>query len=247
MYSLPRHSIRFGPVPGIVLSLAVCAALCLAFAVPSPARRPYRIGYTPGVLVSEMARDRLALGYERAGLPVEFLPMPQKRALLLTEDGTLDGDVGRVAGLENRYPSMLRVSVKLMDFQGVAYVVEGRHAGPYCGELLDTLKVGSLGGVVWPEKIMLGRSMERVNNYDALFGMLLAGRIDIALCSKKSAEEAIGDNRERYAKIRRLEPVVYETPFYHYVNIKNADIVLKLEKALRELRAEGFWHDGEGD
>ena len=87
---------------------------------------PYRIGYNPGALVSVEARRRLAVVYERAGLPVEFVPMPQKRSLYLAADGLLDGDSGRVAGLESHFPSMVRVNVKIMDFCGAAYVVAGR-------------------------------------------------------------------------------------------------------------------------
>ncbi|XXJ18343.1 substrate-binding periplasmic protein [Desulfovibrio caledoniensis] len=247
MISVQRHPSRFGLVTGVILLAAVCAALSLSFAARVLAVGPYRIGYTPGVPVSEEARDRLAAVYERAGLPAEFVPMPQKRSLLLTEDGTLDGDAGRVAGLESRYPSMVRVGVKLMDFYGVAYVAEGRHTGSYRDELLDKWKVGSLSGVVWPEKIMKGRSLEKVQTYDALFGMLLEGRIDIALCSRSGARKAMAANPGRYGRVRQLEALVYKTPFYHYLNKKNAAIIPQLEKGLRELRAEDYWRDGDGN
>ena len=247
MKTVLLHMLRFGAVTGFVLSVAAWTAVCLSFAVPCQAREPYRIGFTPGVLVSVEAKDRLTLAYERAGLPVEFVPLPQKRSLYLAAEGSLDGEVGRIAGLEKRYPSMVRVNVQLMVFRGAAYVAAGRDIDAYSDELLDTLRVGSLCGVVWAEKVMKGRCLEHVKNYDSLFGMLQEGRIDMALCSMTSAEAAIADNPGVSGRIRRLEPQVYQAAFYHYLHMKNADIVPQLEKALRELRAENGWDDESGD
>jgi polar amino acid transport system substrate-binding protein len=194
-----------------------------------------------------MARDRLEAVYGRAGLPVEFVPLPQKRSLAQAEDGTIDGDAGRIPGLEKEFPTLVRVDVKLMDLIGVAYVLKERPIGDYRLALLDTLRVGAVRGVLWAEKAMDGRHLEQVNNYETLFSMLLEGRIDLALGSKVSAESIFRKDKARYAGIRGLAPPVYRVFFYHYLNIKNADIVPKLEKALRELRAEDYWHDGEGN
>ncbi|WP_338669217.1 substrate-binding periplasmic protein [Pseudodesulfovibrio methanolicus] len=238
------HRPRFGPVARFVL--LVIAAWCLSSAAPSPARGPYRIGYAPGARIHVEARNRLEAVYGRAGLAVEFVPLPQKRSLVQAVDGVIDGDVGRIPGLERKFPTLVRVDVKLMDLVGVAYVIKGQRIGDYRPELLATLRAGAVRGVLWAEKIMDGRRLEQVNTYETLFGMLLAGRIDLALGSRRSAEDVFRTNRARYARIRELEPPVYHVPFYHYVNIRNADIVPRLEKALRELRAEDYWHDEAG-
>ena len=73
--------------------------------------------------------------------------------------------------------------------------------------------------------------------------MLLEGRIDIALCSRSGAAKALATHPGWYARIRQLEPLVYRKPFYHYLHSDNADIVPRLEEALRALRAEDYWHD----
>jgi polar amino acid transport system substrate-binding protein len=230
-------------VTGFIWFAAACAALCLSWAVPGLTRAPYRIGYVPGAMISLESKNRLDVAYARAGIPVEFVPLPQKRSLYLAVEGAIDGDAGRIYGLEKRYPSLVRVDVKLLDFLGAAYVVKGQDIGRFRDALLDVMKVGALRGVVWAEKIMKGRPMESVKTYEALFAMLLEGRIDIALSSRLSAEEIFRHDPRRYGRIRRLEPLVFRTSFYHYLNAKNADIVPRLEKALRELRAEGGWRD----
>jgi polar amino acid transport system substrate-binding protein len=238
------HRLRTGAAIGLALCLAA-TALCLA--APSLAREPYRIGYVPGAMISLESKNRLEVVYARAGIPVEFVPLPQKRSLYLAVEGDIDGDAGRILGLEKRYPSMVPVDVKLLDFNGAAYVVKGQEIGRFRDPLLDVMKVGGLCGVVWVEKVMKGRCMEYVKTYEALFAMLMEGRIDIALSSRLSAEEIFSHDAKRYSRIRRLEPLVYRTSFYHYLNMKNTDIVPRLEKALRELRAEDYWHDQAGN
>ncbi|MEZ7195871.1 substrate-binding periplasmic protein [Pseudodesulfovibrio karagichevae] len=246
MSTLARHTPRFRALTGLALCVAA-AALWLSSASPVQVREPYRIGYTPDAEIHVESMKRLAVAYERAGLPVEFVPLPQKRSLVQAVDGVIDGDVGRIPGLEKTFPSLVRVDVKLLDLNGAAYVVRERRFGEYRPELLATLRVGAVRGVLWAEKAMHGHRLDLVNNYKTLFEMLLEGRLDLALASRLSAEYFIYGNRARYARIRRLDPLVYSEPFYHYINIKNADIVPKLEKALRELLAEDYWHDGEGN
>ena len=190
---------------------------CLASAAPGLARGPYRIGYSPEAQIHLTARDRLKAVYERAGLPVEFVPLPQKRSLAQAVDGDIDGDAGRIPGLEKMFPTLIRVDVKLMDLFGIAYVIKGQRIGDYRSELLATKRLGAVRGVLWTEKISDGHRLEQVNNYERLFEMLLEGRIDLALASKISAEAVFRADKARYANIRGLEPPAYHVPFYHYV------------------------------
>jgi polar amino acid transport system substrate-binding protein len=244
MRTLLRHMFRFRLADWFVPLLTV-AGLSLLGAFSLQAREPYRIGYVPGAMISLASKNRLAVVYERAGVPVEFVPLPQKRSLALAVEGSIDGDAGRILGLEERYPSMVRVNVKLLDFKGAAYVLRGRGIKQYHHEMLNTMRVGALSGVVWAGNLMQRGRLERVATYEALFDMLLEGRIDIALSSRLSAETVFSSNAGYYSRIIRLEPLAFKTSFYHYLNEKNADLAPTLEKALRELRAEDYWREGD--
>ena len=92
---------------------------------------------------------------------------------------------------------------------------------------------------------MQGRRSVRVTTYEALFAMLLEGRIDIALSSRLSAETVFSCDPGFYSRVIRLEPLAFKTSFYHYLNEKNADLVPVLEKTLRELRAADYWREGD--
>ncbi|WP_272699123.1 hypothetical protein [Desulfovibrio sp. Fe33] len=219
---------------------AACVALCLLAAEPGHAREPYRIGYSPDAMVHVEAKKRLEAVYKRAGLPVEFVSMPTKRSLVLACDGVLDGDAGRIPNLEQNFPTLIRVNVELMELIGTAYVLKNRKIERFDKSLLDEMAVGAVRGVIWAERVMAGRPLVLVNNYETLFSMLQEGRIGLALGSKLSAEKTFRDHAGRFDMIVGLDPPACRTPFYHYLHEKNSGIVPKLQKALRELRSEGY-------
>ena len=105
----------------------ICICLLLLFflyIVPQPASagdRTYRISYSSGTLFHELVRDRTRAVYEKAGLKVEFIAMPHKRSLTSANEGSVDGDVGRVPSVLERYPNLRQVNVKLMDLNGAVY------------------------------------------------------------------------------------------------------------------------------
>jgi len=219
---------------GFFLSFLCAASSC-------PARQPYRISYSPGAAIHALARDRVKDAYERAGLPVEFVPMPHKRSLHSANEGIVDGEVGRIAGVEKSFPDLRRVNVELINLTGAAYVLEESGVTRYRQELLDTVRVGAILGVQWSLNELDGRPAEMVSDYTKLLGMLAEKRVDMALGSTLSVEAALKEKRIRNTRIRRLKPLVFCQPLYHYVHKKNERLVPLLEKALRELWKEGRW------
>lgn len=229
---------------GPVLAL-LAWALVLSAAAPCPARETFRISYSPGAAIHVLARERLKEVYDRAGFDVEFVPMPHKRSIQCAADGVVDGETGRIKGLENRFPGLIRVDVKLVDLTGGAYVTGDSPITRYDTGLLDSVRVGAIKGVQWSERELADRRAEMVGEYTQLLGMLVEGRVDMVLGSTLSVEAALREDAAHDRPVRRLEPLVFCSALYHYVNEKNARIVPLLEKALRELWAEGRW-DADG-
>ncbi|BCS88620.1 hypothetical protein PSDVSF_18620 [Pseudodesulfovibrio sediminis] len=208
---------------------------------PCAAQKTYRISYSPEAEIHVLAQQRIKDVYERAGLAVEFVPMPHKRSIHSVVDGTVDGEAGRIAGLENKYPSLHRVKVKLIDLIGAAYVMEDSPLTRYSEELLDTVRVGAIFGVQWSKNELDGHSAEIVGDYYQLFGMLVEKRVDMVLGNTLSIEAVLRKEENRRHHLRKLKPLVFCEPLYHYVNEKNAHLVPLLEKALRELWEEDRW------
>lgn len=209
--------------------------ICFPIFVDAAEKR-YLLSYSPGSLFHQLVRDRIKTAYEKAGLVVDFIELPHHRSLMSADNGTVDGDVGRVPSIEKEYPNLERVNVKLMDLNGVVYTnnPEIKH---FDNEILKTYRVGYVLGVEWATQKLKGLNATPVKSYEALFKMLDEGRVDLVLATEASADAILKDQSRD--KIIKLEPFVFTAPIYHYVNKKNADIIPLLEKAIDEINQAG--------
>lgn len=223
----------FSVVSILVLMLAWCPGI---HAEP----RLYTLSYSPGTLFHQLVRDRAKAMYEQAGIKAEFIPLPHNRSLISANEGNVDGDVGRVPSVEEKYPNLVRVNVKLMDLKGAVYTTR-EDLITYREEMLKTLKVGYVLGVRWTQKRMEGLDAVKVRDYPSLFEMLLEKRVDIVLATEASATSAIKTLGKRANTVRELQPFIFTAPIYHYVNLKNKEIVPLLEKTLVRMNEENYW------
>ena len=59
--------------------------------------------------------------FRRAGLELRLVRLPAERGLQLADKGIHDGDMVRIAGMEQRYPNLVRVPEKLVDWEFAAF------------------------------------------------------------------------------------------------------------------------------
>lgn len=222
------------------LLLYICLAIVFGPGLAEATDKTYVLSYSPGTLFHQLVRDRVDVVYKRAGLTADFKPLPHNRSVFSANEGIVDGDVGRVPSIEENNPNLLRVNVKLMDLNGAAYTLHAE-IGNYDESLLRKYRVGYVLGVKWPQAVLDGREAITAPNYAALFEMLLDGRIDLALATEASADSVFNELQSRAKNIRRLLPSVFSAPIYHYVHKKNAEIVPRLEQAIKEINEEGVF------
>lgn len=218
-------------------------ALVLAFGTtPSHSEEAaITISYSPGSIFHAIVRDRVRQVYERAGIPVEFVPLPHNRSILSANEGLVAGDAGRVPSIEQKYPNLRRVDVAIMHLTGAAYVQRESPISEYSDALLEDNRVGIVLGVQWALKKMGTRKFDTVNDYPTLFSLLLHKRVDLVLATRTSAQAAMNDIPQSAAHIRELKPAVFTAPIYHYVHSNYEHLIPALEKAARELQVEAGW------
>lgn len=232
-------------------ALCGCALVLLLSCFPGAPRaicaqeRIYTIGYNSGADIHLLVRDRLRAVYRRAGLDVRFVPLPQKRSLHSADSGELDAEAGRVAGIERTYTNLVRVDEKIADLVCAAFARRDSGVAAYSDDLLDSLRVGHVHGVLWAEQKMAGRPSTTVGDYEGLVNILLHGRVDLILGSRYSVRSVLAGMGGQGRDVVLLEPLIRIVPMYHYVHRKNAHLIPLLEKAIRELREEMRW-DGRG-
>jgi polar amino acid transport system substrate-binding protein len=176
--------------------------------------------------------------FRRIGVELHLVKLPAERALLLANDGLEDGDLTRIAGLEEQYPNLVRVPEKLIDWDFAAF---SRNASiPANFEAIRRHSVGLIKGWKIYERNMAGA--ERVTTVDdpqQLFRLLDRDRIEVALYARWMGSALI--QKQGLKNIRPLEPPLASRAMYIYLNKRHIKLVPKLAEALRALKREGFY------
>ncbi|MHB8624423.1 MAG: substrate-binding periplasmic protein [Sulfuricaulis sp.] len=176
--------------------------------------------------------------FRRVGLKLRLVKLPAERALLLANDRLEDGELTRIAGLEKRYPNLVRVPEKLIDWDFVAFSKDTSIPGNF--EAISHYSVGFIKGWKIYEQNMAGA--ERVTTVDdpeQLLRLLNLDRIDVALYVRWMGLALI--QKQQLQGIHMLTPPLAKRAMYIYLNKRYATLVPKLADALRELKREGFY------
>ena len=176
--------------------------------------------------------------FRRIGVELRLAKLPAERALLLANDGLEDGDLTRIAGIEEQYPNLVRVPEKLIDWDFAAFSKDA--SIPANLEAIRHHSVGFIKGWKFYERNMAGA--ERVTTVDdptQLFRLLDRDRIEVALYARWMGLALI--QKQGLKNIRPLEPPLASSAMYIYLNKRHAKLVPKLAEALRALKREGFY------
>jgi len=180
----------------------------------------------------------LTEAFRRIGFQFNSVQLPPERGLLSANAGIVDGEVNRIAGLDKAYKNLLRVPEKLRDSDFCALSKNS--------EIINTpveLKnhvVGHIKGWKIYEKMMSGSNkVITANNPQQLFRLLKINRIDVALYACVEGLEMA--KQLGLKNIHLLKPAFTQIPLYVYLNKRHIDLVPKLDKALRDIKKEGFY------
>jgi polar amino acid transport system substrate-binding protein len=179
-----------------------------------------------------------AEAFRRIEVELRLVKLPAERALLLANDGLEDGDLGRIAGLEEQYPNLVRVPEKIIDWDFSAFSKDASIPANF--EAIRRHSVGLIKGWKIYERNMAGA--ERVTTVDdprQLFRLLDRDRIEVALYSRLMGMAFI--QKQGVKNIHPLEPPLASRALYIYLNKRHAKLVPKLAEALRALKREGFY------
>lgn len=225
--------------------LAVVLSLFIAFAFPGTAysQPSLRIGKNsmPPLSMEDDTGllDRMLLEvFRRVNRRVEFVILPSERALSEANAGLLDGDHGRVAGLEKNYPNLLRVPEANMEWEFVAFAVKpGIVLKGW--ESLRSYHVGYIVGWKILEENVKAASLTKVTTPQQLFALLKNGRVDLVIFERngggyQSREQSISG---AYA----VEPPLTRQDMFLYLNKKHADLVPALAQAIRDMKTDGTY------
>lgn len=184
-----------------------------------------------------IAEKVLFEAYRRIGYRVVFDYLPAQRALEWANRGITDGDAARIRGTEKNFSNLIPVPTPVMEFQGVAFTKNIiRPINSW--EDLRNLKIGVIRGIQYSTIGTRGMQAFFAKDMTHLFKLLDLGRIDVAVAVLEAGQVEISRNFKN-SGIHTGGAPLYSAPLYHFLNVRHADIVNKLESALNEMEKQG--------
>jgi polar amino acid transport system substrate-binding protein len=174
--------------------------------------------------------------YKSLDVKIVFKVLPGERSLQLSNNGVIDGELVRIAGIDKVYTNLIRIPVSHVTAEQMAFghdatiIIDGwQNLSPY--------KLAFHRGYKVAEK-----NTEHMNRYltrtdEAAFRMVASGRMDLALANRFTGEKIIHDLK--LTNVVMLRPPVEVDPLFHYLNKKHAELVPKITAVLRSMEADG--------
>ena len=217
----------------VAVAVLVSAAYLV---VPASHAESIKIGALEGSANSIPVELILREAYNQLGIDLEVSYFPARRSLQLANKGQFDGELQRVDGLDKTYTNLIKVPIKVGAFGGMAFTtglrfrVNGWHS-------LKDFRIGIVRSVAFVEKGTQELNTVSARNSENLFRMLKKGRFDVAVVSEPSGKCAI--ERSNIDGVTMLPTPIEEFPLFHYLHVRNEDLVPMILAELRQMTDEG--------
>lgn len=189
---------------------------------------------------SAMAEVFERVGFEaarRAGLTLRIQPRPLARGSIEANEGLLDGELARIADIPRQFPNLTAVPVAVAWSHGAVYGRPADIAGK-SREDLKKLRIGTTRGNTMLEKSTAGLDVRSAANIEAVFDMLRARQVDVAVVLHPSAEAVLAQQGSH--EFAAWPAYWVSEPLYIILNKKHAAEAERLRTALVAMEKEGF-------
>ncbi|MDD2501936.1 MAG: transporter substrate-binding domain-containing protein [Geobacter sp.] len=176
---------------------------------------------------------------KRLGINVQIVPLASARTLSNAEQALDDGNFLRIAGVEKKFPQLVRVPEPITEVQ---FVIFSKNKGLKTTgwESLKPYHVGYVRGwLIAEEKIKAVRQVTVVENRTSLFKMLESDRIELAFAELYGGYYLMHTLNLPHLAI--AQPPLATKEMFLYLNKKHKKLVPKLAKALREMKRDGSY------
>lgn len=225
---------------GLCGALAASAWLAL-LAAPAWSQTPPTV---ITVSTNNTPLDRKALArlsqeaFRRVGVEFKLVSLPSERSLLAANQGEVDGEGLRVAGLQDQYANLVRVPER---YVSISFVAFGKSTAVTMDKGWDSLKPHRVafinGWKMFESNAMGARVVNKVDRAEQLFQMLASDHIDLALYTR--ADGLAMMRQLGLPGIVPLSPALKDVDMFLYLHKKHEALVPRLAQALRDMKADG--------
>lgn len=179
----------------------------------------------------------LSEAYGRIGYSVEVTGLPAERALFMADQGVVDGEAARVPVIEEDHANLVRVPTPLYRNRVVVFTWRPEIDPAQGWEGLYPYSLASVIGYRFIEKKTRHMRRQLVPCYSTLFAMLEVRRVDAVVSEYLEALPTLP--LFNLADVRVLKPPYAYKNMYHYLHVRHADLVSRIDAVLKAMRAEG--------
>ena len=180
----------------------------------------------------------------RVGVDLKLVSLASERSLTAANQGEVDGEGLRVAGLggpDGPYPNLIQVPERFVRISFVAFAKNATISLDNGWDGLKPYRIAFINGWKMLEANAQGaRVVNKVGNPEQLFRMLDEGRVDLVLYTY--ADGLLLARNLGLRSVAPLSPPLKEVDMYLYLHKKHRALVPKLSQALRELKADGSYN-----
>lgn len=178
--------------------------------------------------------------FRRAGLVFQLDRNPSARSLDLANEGSIDGEGLRVAGLEQQYPNLVQVPERYTSISFVAFARDASIKLDHGWESLKPHRIAFINGwKMYEANATTAQSITKVDKPDQLFKMLEANRIDLALYTLADGSAIV--KNLAIPGIAPLTPALRNADMFLYLNKKHQAHVPRIAQALKDMKADGTY------
>ncbi len=176
--------------------------------------------------------------FQRINVKAKTTTLPSERSLINANTGIDDGNIARIKGIEKKYPNLIMLPEKIIDFEFVAFA-KNKQLKISNWASLQTYNVAFINGwKVFEKKVTQYKSLVRTRDSTQLFNLLKSDRVDIVLYDLWSGVWQI---RQSENEIDYLRPPIASYPLYLYLHKKHKALLPGLTKALQNMKKDGTY------
>lgn len=218
----------------LVLATAAAALGCPALAQP----QPIRIGRTDYVSpISEIEERVLGEAFKRLGQPVQFVKLPLLRLIEMANAGDIDGDIGRIPEVAQRFPNLLMLPTPICQVDVAVYGKARDFAERTRSDIMG-LNTGIVRGVFVLSKHSKGMKVTEAQNFEAITQMLDSQRIEAAMVVFLDTEVLL--QAPGAPSLVRWPYLWASEPLHCLLHKSHAALVPRLENVLAQMAKEGL-------
>lgn len=180
-----------------------------------------------------------AEAFKRIGITLKTVSLPAERGLINSNSHKVDGEMTRIAGLENKYKNLLQVPEKLVDWDFVA-IGKSKLNNKDSWQRLSGKRVAFINGWKILEKnISPIAEVTKVKGPKTLFNILKNNRSHYIIYERWASAKYIQDLSLKNIYIQH--PPLAKREMFIYLHKEHAQLVDKLAAILKNMKTDGTY------